>query len=88
VVRCEEYRPSRRSRAPFSPGAQRSVSSSTPSLYLAAKRLRAAVSTTSGSGASAPAAPALGEATPVALRALRLLPQRADLNLFQSCRHR
>ena len=51
AVSCEEYRPSRRSKAPISPGArQASASSSTRSLYWALKYRRLALSGTSGSG--------------------------------------
>ena len=49
AVSCEEYRPSRRSKAPTSPGArQASASSSTRSLYWALKYRRLALSGTSG----------------------------------------
>jgi hypothetical protein len=53
LVRCEEYSPSRRSRAPSSPGPHRSACSSTRSLYAAVNRRRPA-GRTSGSGSVCP----------------------------------
>ena len=54
VVRCDEYKPSRRRSRPTSPNSvQRSASSTIRSLYDGANRRRSGLSTTSGSGAAA-----------------------------------
>ena len=61
-VRCEEYNPSRRSRAPISPGtAQTSASRRMRTLYSAVNRRRWGFSATSGSGrvAAANSAPVI-----------------------------
>jgi hypothetical protein len=51
VVRCDEYRPSRRSRAPSCPGSvQQSASRSIRSLYSAVNRRRTGFSETAGTG--------------------------------------
>ena len=53
VRRLEEYNPSRRSKAPNSPGfVHRSASRTTRRLYAALNRLRIALLVTSGSGLS------------------------------------
>jgi hypothetical protein len=57
-VRCEEYSPSRRSRVPISPLAQRSASASTRSLYAVVNRRRPARGRSSGSGPSGTRPPA------------------------------
>ena len=54
VVRCDEYKPSRRRSRPTSPGSvHRSASSTTRSLYDGLNRRRVGLSTTSASGAAA-----------------------------------
>ena len=64
VLRCDEYRPSRRSRAPSWPGSvQRSASRRMRSLYSAVNRRRTGFSGTAGSGIGFPL-PAAGAPGP------------------------
>jgi hypothetical protein len=59
VVNSDEYSPSRRSRAPISPGfVHRSASRTIRRLYSAVNRRRSALATTSTSGRLAAASPA------------------------------